>query len=74
MGNKSNQYNNNEDQSQERIPEWMDYDAKDTPTSESKVESQTEFINDLEAWKSDMKKKNGLENSATKKEVEKSKS
>ncbi|CAO3615324.1 unnamed protein product [Cunninghamella blakesleeana] len=71
MGNKPNQFHNNEEQPQERIPEWMDYDAKDTPTPESKVESQTGFINDLEAWKSDMKKKNGLENNTTKKEIEK---
>ncbi|KAI9307881.1 hypothetical protein BJ944DRAFT_285886 [Cunninghamella echinulata] len=73
MNNRSNQFNNNEEQSQERLPEWMDYDAKSTPGSENKVETQTEFINDLEAWKSNMKKKNGVEDNTiitTSKEVE----
>ncbi|KAI8093183.1 uncharacterized protein BX664DRAFT_329106 [Halteromyces radiatus] len=64
--NQSNHMDMNE-RGQERIPEWMDYspDAK-KPTVDDKVNDHGEFANDLEAWKSSMKKKEELSNIAEK--------
>ncbi|CAO3591948.1 unnamed protein product [Absidia cylindrospora] len=66
LGNRMSQtnYNDMDRNGQDRVPEWMDYnptDTKMTAITDTKVESHGDFINDLEAWKSNMKKKEGLE-------------
>ncbi|CAO3653959.1 unnamed protein product [Mucor fragilis] len=58
--NTSNHHHNSyQDADAERVPEWMDY------TPEVEVEAndediQAQFANDLEAWKSNMKKRDGI--------------
>ncbi|KAH8547599.1 hypothetical protein BGW37DRAFT_510111 [Umbelopsis sp. PMI_123] len=50
----------------ERTPEWLDYDPETEASSKSKQpdgkDSEAEFINDLEAWKSKMKKQHQEKN------------
>lgn len=59
---RSNHSNHNDGRNQERVPEWMDYnpDIKKTADLDDKSDRRGEFANDLEAWKSSMKKKEGL--------------
>lgn len=50
---------NNYQEETERVPEWMDY----TPETENETKEediQAQFANDLEAWKSNMKKRDGI--------------
>ncbi|KAI8980315.1 hypothetical protein BDB01DRAFT_836845 [Pilobolus umbonatus] len=57
---------------QERLPEWMDY-SPETETEVKDEKNQSQFANDLEAWKSNMKKKDGVETAVvmkTEKKVE----
>ncbi|ORZ19312.1 hypothetical protein BCR42DRAFT_409561 [Absidia repens] len=66
IGNRISQmnYNGMDRNGQDQVPEWMDYnptDTKKTTIADDKVECHGDFINDLEAWKSNMKKKEGLE-------------
>ncbi|KAF1802298.1 hypothetical protein V8B55DRAFT_1478813 [Mucor lusitanicus] len=60
--NNNNHHNSNnsyQDPDAERVPEWMDY----TPEVEVEAKDediQAQFANDLEAWKSNMKKRDGI--------------
>ncbi|CEP09202.1 hypothetical protein [Parasitella parasitica] len=57
--NHHNNNNNHQDADAERVPEWMDY----TPEAEAEAKEedmQAQFANDLEAWKSNMKKRDGI--------------
>lgn len=44
---KSDEHNN------ERIPEWLDYEPKE--------QKESTAVNDLESWKSSMKRKDGVD-------------
>ncbi|CAO0797090.1 unnamed protein product [Mucor circinelloides] len=56
---KNHHHNSYQDADAERTPEWMDY----TPEVEVEAKDediQAQFANDLEAWKSNMKKRDGI--------------
>ena len=47
----------------ERVPEWLDYNPESKDQQQQQQQQQKEITNDLELWKSTMKKKDGLEES-----------
>ncbi|KAG0736081.1 hypothetical protein G6F57_006418 [Rhizopus arrhizus] len=59
--NQSNRMRSDE-HNNERIPEWLDY--------ESKEQQENTPVNDLELWKSSMKKKDGIDEKIEQKETE----
>ncbi|CAO3589501.1 unnamed protein product [Absidia cylindrospora] len=56
-------HNDGQDRGQEHVPEWMDYnpDTKTTTDTSAKLNFHHDYANDLEAWKSSMKQKEGLD-------------
>ncbi|KAG2228997.1 hypothetical protein INT48_004747 [Thamnidium elegans] len=66
QSNRSNhKHNNNYHEDTERVPEWMDYTPE--PENDSKDDDmQAQFANDLEQWKSNMKKRDGIAEPAVK--------
>ncbi|KAI9251138.1 hypothetical protein EDC94DRAFT_526749 [Helicostylum pulchrum] len=64
----SHKHNNNYHEDTERVPEWMDYTPE--PENDSKDDDmQAQFANDLEQWKSNMKKRDGITEPAAVKTV-----
>lgn len=68
-------YNEGHDRGQEHVPEWMDYnpDTKTTTDTNDKPDLNGEYANDLEAWKSSMKKKEGLDDTTDKQPIKQGK-
>ncbi|KAI8334322.1 hypothetical protein BC941DRAFT_432678 [Chlamydoabsidia padenii] len=56
----NNRLGQTEERNQERVPEWMDYNPDAKKVVDEQQPGEGEFANDLEAWKSSMKKKEGL--------------